>query len=58
MLNNFSRQKRNLFFTIETKILGSPKNGFFPKGLNHAFGQEMPIFSLFVFAENKTRNQV
>ena len=45
MFNNFSRQKRNLFFMIKTKIFGSPKNRFFPKGLTHAVGQEMPIFS-------------
>ena len=35
-----------------------PKNGIFPKGLTHAFGQKMPIFSLCVFGQNKIRNKV
>ena len=27
----------------------SPQSHIFPKGLTHAFGQKMPIFSLFLF---------
>ena len=34
----------------------SLKNRTFPKGLTHAFGQIMPIFSLFKFDQNKPRN--
>ena len=30
----------------------------FPKGLTYAFGQKMPILSLLVFAQNKTKNEV
>ena len=45
-------------FDYKRKISESPKNRIFPNGLTHAFGQKMPIFSLFVFALNKTRNKV
>ena len=34
----------------------SPKNRIFPKGLTHAFGQEMPNFSLVRFGQTKTRH--
>ena len=47
--------QKNLFFTLKTKIFKCPKNGIFPKGLNHAFGQKMPNFSLFGFDQNKGR---
>ena len=42
--------KRETFFNYKNKIFQSHKNGIFPNGLTHAFGQKMPIFSLFVFA--------
>ena len=50
MLNNFAEKKRNLF------SLRSLKNRTFAEGLTHAFGQIMPIFSLFKFDQNKPRN--
>ena len=46
------------FFDYKRKISKSPKNRIFPKGLNHGFGQKMPILSLFAFGQNKTRNKV
>ena len=42
--------RREFFFNYKNKIFQSPKTGIFPKGLTYAFGQKMPIFSLFVFA--------
>ena len=42
--------RRETFFNYKNKIFQSPKTGIFPKGLTYAFGQKMPIFSLFVFA--------
>ena len=41
-------------FQIEKKLFLSIKTKLF-KGLTHAFGQKMPIFSLFRFGQNKTR---
>ena len=55
--NNILEEKET-FFTIKTQIFDSPINRIFPKGLTHAFGQKMPIFSLFVFGQNKIRNKV
>ena len=59
--NNILKRKQTLF-DHKNKIFHSPKNRIFPKGLTDAFGQKMPIFSLFVFAtdiniikENKGR---
>ena len=46
------------FFDFKKKIFECPKNGIFPKGLTHAFGQKMPMFSLFGFGQNNTRNKV
>ena len=46
------------FFDYKRKISESPKNRMFPKGLTHAFGQKMPILSLFGFGQNKTRIKV
>ena len=48
--------KNQTFFTIKKKIFQSPKNRIFPKGLTHAFAQKLQFFSLFVFGQNKTRN--
>ena len=50
--------EKKLFFEYKNKIFQSPKNGIFPKGLTHAIDQKMPVFSLFVFGQNKTRNEV
>ena len=46
--NNILKRKQTLF-DHKNKIFHSPKNRIFPKGLTHAIGQKMPIFSLFVF---------
>ena len=37
--------------TIEVKINESPKNGYFPKRLTHAFGPRMAIFPTFFFRQ-------
>ena len=50
--------RKETFFDYKDKIFQSPKNRMFPKGLSHAFGKKMPILSLFVFGQNKTRNKV
>ena len=42
--------RKETFFLTRRKIFEGLKNSIFPKGLTHAFGQKMPIFSLFVFA--------
>ena len=44
------------FFDYKNKIFHSLKNHILPKGLTHAFAQKMQFFSLFVFGQNKTRN--
>ena len=51
---------KETFFDYRRKISESPKNRMFPKGLRltHAFGQKMPILSLFGFGHNKTRIKV
>ena len=56
-LNNVLDTKEP-FFDYKRKISKSPKNRMFPKGLTHAFGQKMPILSLFGFGHNKTRIKV
>ena len=56
MLSDFAQQKET-FLTLKNRIFESPKNRiFFPKGLTYALGEKMPIFSLFTFGQNKTRN--
>ena len=46
------------FFDYKRKISKSPTNCIFPEGLTHAFGQKMPILSVFGFGQNKTKNKV
>ena len=41
--------KKTEFFKVQ-------KMAVFSKGLTHAFGQKMPIFSLFKFDQNKPKN--
>ena len=48
--------KKQTFFDYKENIFQSPKNRIFPKGLTHAFAQKLQFFSLFVFGQNKTRN--
>ena len=56
MLSVFA-QKKETFFDLEKQHFSkSKKPHFFSKGLTHAFGQKMPIFSLFKFDQNKSRN--
>ena len=46
--------RKETFLTIKTTF-SSPKNGIFPNGLTHAFGQKITNFSLFRFGYNKSR---
>ena len=50
--------RKETFFEYKNKIFQSPKTHNFPKGFTHAIDQKMPVFSLFVFGQNKTRNEV
>ena len=58
LIDLICRETGNVFWTIKTKRFESPKNGIFPKGLTHAIGQKMRIFSLLVFGQNKFGNKV
>ena len=53
MLSDFPI-KRETFFDREKHNF--KKSHVFSKELTHAFGQKMPIFSLFRCDQNKTRN--
>ena len=55
---NNDLDRKETFFEYKNKISESPKNRIFPKGLTHAIDKKMPIFSLFVLGQNKTRNKV
>ena len=46
---------KETFPEYKNKIFQRPKNGIFPEGFTHAFGQKMPNFSLFGFGQNKSR---
>ena len=50
--------RKQTFFDYKDKIFQSPKNCVFPEGLTHAFGQKMPLFSLFISGQKRTRNKV
>ena len=50
------QSKKKPFGAIKSRIFNSVNSRIFPKGLTHAFDQKMPIFSLFRFDQNKTRN--
>ena len=57
MLNYF-REKRNLFdYKKKTEYSKVQNIPFFFNRLIHAFGQNMPFFSLFRFDQNQTRNK-
>ena len=43
MFNNVPERKET-FLALKNVIFQSPKNGIFPKGLTHAFGQKMYFF--------------
>ena len=56
MYSDFA-EKKETFCALNNRIFQSPKNDiFFSKESTHAFGQKMPIFSLFKFHQNKSRN--
>ena len=55
MLSDFT-VKKETFFDHKKAFFKVQKMAFFSKGLTHAFGQKMPIFSLFKFDQNKPRN--
>ena len=50
--------RKETFYDYKTTILQGLKNGIFPKGLTHAFGQKMQFFFLICFPSKKTRNKV
>ena len=57
MLSDFSGKTETcLDYKKKNQNFLNCKKSAFPKGLTHAFGQKMPIFSLFRFGQNKTRN--
>ena len=41
------------FYYYENNIFQGLKNGIFPKGLTHAFGQKMQFFFLICFRSKK-----
>ena len=53
---NDDLDRKETFFLTIRKIFEGLKNGIFPKGLTHAFGQKMPNFSFLRFGRNTTRN--
>ena len=48
ILSDFAGKKET-FLALKKRIFQSPQNCTFPNALTHAFGQKMPIFSLFKF---------
>ena len=56
MYSDFA-EKKETFLTLEKQNFSKSKKWhFFSKESTHAFGQKMPIFSLFKFDQNKSRN--
>ena len=55
MLNDLAEEKET-FLTLKNRIFQSPKNCIYPKRLTQAFDEKVPISSLFIFGQNKTRN--
>ena len=58
--NNVLDRKETVSGHTKFNLLKSQKLHFsiVPKGLTHAFGQKYIFFSLLVFGQNKTRNNV
>ena len=50
--------RKEAFLDKKICILYVRKMGNFPKGLTHDFGQKFQLSSLFVFIENRPRNDV
>ena len=44
---------KKTFFDYENKVFQSLKNGIFPKGLTHAFGQKIQFLSLFFLVKKR-----
>ena len=58
MLNYFEEKKETFFDYKKENFSKSKKSHFFFKGVNPCFWPKNAIFSLFPFAQNKTRNNV
>ena len=58
MFNNVLDRKETFFGHKKFSLSKTQKSHFFSKGLTHAFDQKMLFFSLFVFPQGKTRNNV
>ena len=56
MLSDFAEKKETCLDYKKTEFFKNCNKNAFLKGLTHAFGQKMSIFSLFRFGQNKTRN--
>ena len=50
--------RKEAFLDNKNTYLMCPKNRKFSKGLTHDFGQKLELSSLFVFIENRPRNDV
>ena len=56
MLSVFAQKKETFFELKKQHFSKSKKSHLFSKRLIPAFGQKMPIFSLFKCDQNKSRN--
>ena len=50
--------RKETFFDYKNEIFQSLKNGVFPKGLAHAFGQKIDFYFFICFRSKSTRNGV
>ena len=55
-ISNDVLDRKETFLIIKTRLFQRLKNSIFPKGVTHASGQKTQFFSLFVFAQNNSRN--
>ena len=55
---NFSLYLFSVKIILQIMFNNVLDRNIFPKGLTDAFGQKCIYFSLFVFGQNKTRNNV
>ena len=56
MLSEFAIKRETFYDLKKQNVSKFIKSNVISKELTHAFGQEMPIFSLFRCGQNKTRN--
>ena len=54
MFSEFAIKRETLFDLKKHNFSKFKKSHVFSKELTHAFGQKIPIFSLFRFGQNKT----